>query len=146
MCIRDRPWRKPPRTTASGCPQQADTQYRLSEDFFCDLNFQGRQIRRPMYVLHGLARHKAILGINYGKEQHLAIDGSGPHFTEASKLLPDDICTMFTQSEVGVPPRTIRRLTVSPKASSGLKCPPGRTGVVSSDTDDYGIWDAACMV
>ena len=45
-----------------------------------------------------------------------------------------------------IPPRTICRLTVNPRASSGLKCPPGTTGVVSSDTDDYGIWDAACTV
>ena len=28
----------------------------------------------------------------------------------------------------------------------GLKCPPGTTGVVSSDTDDYGIWDAMTTV
>ena len=76
----------------------------------------------------------------------MAIDASGPHFMEASKLLPDDICPMFTQSEVCVPPRTVRRLTVNPRASLGLKCPPGTTGVVSSDTDDYGIWDAATMV
>ena len=99
-----------------------------------------------MYVLRGLARHKAILGIDFVKEQHLAIDASGPHFTEASKLLPDDICPMFTQSEVCVPPRTVSRLTVNPRASLGLKCPPGTTGVVSSNTDDYGIWDAACTV
>ena len=99
-----------------------------------------------MYVLRRLARHKAILGIDFVKEQHLAIDGSGPHFTEASRLLPDDICAMFTQSEVCVLPRTIRRLTVNPRASSGLKCPPGTTGVVSSETDDYGIWDAAGQV
>ena len=44
-----------------------------------------------MYVLRGLARHKAILGIDFVKEQHLAIDASGPHFTEAAALLPDDI-------------------------------------------------------
>ena len=99
-----------------------------------------------MYVLRGLARHKAILGIDFVKEQHLAIDASRPHFKEASKLLPDDICPMFTQSEVFVPPRTVRRLTVNPRASSGLKCPPATTGVVSSDTDDYGIWDASCTV
>ena len=87
------------------------------------------------------------LGIDFVKIQHLAIDASGPHFTEASRLLPDDICPMFMQSEeVCVPPRTVRRLTVNPRASSGLKCPPGTTGVVSSDTDDYGIWDAACTV
>ena len=80
------------------------------------------------------------------QEQHLAIDASGPHFTEAGKLLPDDICPMFTQTEVCVPPRTVRRLTVNPRAASGLKCPPGTTGVVSSDTDEYGIWDAATTV
>ena len=43
-------------------------------------------------------------------------------------------------------PRTVRRLTVHPKASTGLPCPPGTTGVVSSDTDDHGIWDAATIV
>ena len=74
--------------------------------FYCTMIFQGRQIRRPMYVLRGLARHKAILGIDFVKEQHLSIDASGPHFTEAGKLLPDDICPMFTQTEVCVPPRT----------------------------------------
>ena len=42
--------------------------------------------------------------------------------------------------------RTVKRLTVHPRASSGLKCPPGTTGVVSSDTDEYGIWDAAITV
>ena len=86
------------------------------------------------------------LGIDFVKEQHLAIDASGPHFTEAGKLLPDDICPMFTQTEVCIPPRTVRRLTVNPRAASGLKCPPGTTGVVSSDTDEYGIWDAATTV
>ena len=74
-----------------------------------------------MYVLRGLARHKAILGIDFVKEQHLAIDASGPHFTEAAKLLPDDICPIFTQSEVCIPPRTVRQLTVNPRAASGLK-------------------------
>ena len=64
--------------------------------FYCSMNFQGRQIRRPMYVLRGLARHKAILGIDFVKEQHLAIDASGPHFTEAARLLPDDICPFFS--------------------------------------------------
>ena len=53
---------------------------------------------------------------------------------------------MFTQTEVCVPPRTVRRLTVNPRATSGLKCPPGTTGVVSSDTDEYGIWDVATTV
>ena len=53
---------------------------------------------------------------------------------------------MFTQSEVCVPPRTVKRLMVNPRATSGLKCPPGTTGVVSSDTDEYGIWDAATTV
>ena len=104
--------------------------------FYCTMNFQGRQIRRPMYVLRGLARHKAILGIDFLKEQHLAVDTSGPHFTETASLLPDDICALFTQAEICVPPRTIKRLTVCPKASSGLKCPPGATGIVSSNTDD----------
>ena len=99
-----------------------------------------------MYVLRGLARHKAILGIDFVKEQHLAIDASQPHFTEAARLMPDNICPLFTQTEVCVPPRTVRRLTVNPRASSGLKCPPGTTGVVSSDTDEYGIWDAATTV
>ena len=92
-----------------------------------------------MYVLRGLARHKAIVGIDFVKEQHLAIDASGPHFTETASLLPDDKCTLFTQSEVCVPPRTVKQLTVYPRASSGLKCPLGTTGVVSSDTDEYGI-------
>ena len=99
-----------------------------------------------MYVLRGLARHKAILGIDFVKEQHLAIDASGPHFTETASLLPDNICALFTQSEVCVPPKTVKQLTVHPRASSGLKCPPGTTGVVSSDTDEYGIWDAATTV
>ena len=47
--------------------------------FYCAMNFQGRQIRRPMYVLRGLARHKGILGIDFVKEQHLAIDLSLIH-------------------------------------------------------------------
>ena len=114
--------------------------------FFCTMNFQGRQIRRPMYILRGFARHKAILGIDFVKEQHLRVDASGPHFKEAANLLPDNICALFTQSGVCVPPTTVRRLTVCPKASSGLKCPPGATGIVSSDTDDYDIWDAASTV
>ena len=80
------------------------------------------------------------------EEQHLAIDASGPHFTESASLLPDDICTLFTQAEVYIPPRTDKRLAVCPKASSGLKCPPGATGIVSSNMDDYGIWDAASTV
>ena len=80
------------------------------------------------------------------KEQHLPIDASGPHFTETARLLPNDISALFTQSEVCVPPRTVKRLTVNPRASSGLKCPPGTTGVVSSNTDVYAIWDAATTV
>ena len=51
-----------------------------------------------------------------------------------------------SHSEVCIPPRTVKRLTVCPKASSGLKCPPGAAGIVSSDTDEYSIWDAASMV
>ena len=41
--------------------------------FYFVMNFQGRQVRRPMYVLRGLARHKAILGIDFIKEQHLSL-------------------------------------------------------------------------
>ena len=99
-----------------------------------------------MYILRGLARHKAILGIDFVKEKHLAINASGPHFTEAARLLPDNISPLFTQAEVCVPPRTVRRLTVNLRATSGLKCPPGTTGVVSSDTDKYGIWDTETTV
>ena len=64
------------------------------------MKFLGRRIRRPMYVLRGLARQKAILGIDFMKEQHLTVDASGPHFKDTSNLLPADICAMFTQTEV----------------------------------------------
>ena len=60
------------------------------------MNFQGRQIRGPMYVLRGLARHKAILGIDFVTEQHLTVNASGPHFKEAANLLQADICAPFT--------------------------------------------------
>ena len=53
---------------------------------------------------------------------------------------------MYKRQEVCIPPRTVKRLTVCHKASSGLKCPPGATGIISSDTDKYGIWDAASTV
>ena len=98
-----------------------------------------------MYVLRGLARHKAILGIDFIKEQHLTIDSAGPHFDQAASLLPADVCALFPQTEICVAPRTIRRIADRPKASTGLPCPPGTTGVVSSDTDDHGIWDAATI-
>ena len=35
---------------------------------------------------------------------------------------------------------------VCPRASLGPKCPPEATGLVSSDTEDFGIWDAATTV
>ena len=41
--------------------------------FYCVMNFQGRQVRRPMYVLRGLARHKAILGIDSVSYTHLTL-------------------------------------------------------------------------
>ena len=97
-------------------------------------------------LLNALVLALTNLGIDFVKEQPLAIDASGPHFTEAARLLPDNICPLFTQTEVCVPPWTVKRLTVNPRATSGLKCPPGTTGVVSSDTDEYGIWDAATTV
>ena len=43
-------------------------------------------------------------------------------------------------------PRTVKRPTVCPKASSGLNCPPGASGILSSNMDKYGIWDAASTV
>ena len=66
--------------------------------YYFDINFQGRRIRRPIYVLRGLARHKAILGMDFVKEQHLTIDGSGTHFDQAACLLytspsPRDLST-----------------------------------------------------
>ena len=55
------PWRKfnPSQTSAS----------RIDMEVF------GRRITRPMYVLAGLQAHKAILGIDFVKEQQLVIDG-----------------------------------------------------------------------
>ena len=77
------------------------------------MTFQECQIRCLMYVLWGLARHKAILGI----------DGAGTEFGQATELLPMDICPLFVQSEVCVAPRTIRQLTVLPKKKASLLCP-----------------------
>ena len=99
-----------------------------------------------MYVLRRLARHKAILGIIFVKEQHLTVNASGPSFHEAASLLPGDICALFPQTEICVAPRTIRRLANCPRANSELKCLPGATGVVSSNTEDFGIWDATTTV
>ena len=71
------------------------------------MDFQGKQIRRPMYVQPGLAWHKAILGIGFIKEQNLTINASRPHFHEAASLLPADICSLFPQAEICMAPRTI---------------------------------------
>ena len=49
----------------------------------------------------------------------------------------DSICALFW---------TIRELTVCPTASSGLRGPSGATGVVFSNTEDFGIWDSATTV
>ena len=35
---------------------------------------------------------------------------------------------------------------ICPVANSGLRCPPGATGVLSSNKEDYGIRDAATTV
>ena len=84
--------------------------------------------------------------MDFVKEQHLTIDGAGTHFDQASDLLPLDICPLFVQNEVCIAPRTVRRLTVLPRNKQGLLCPAGTTGVVSSEVDDHGIWDAASKV
>ena len=93
----------------------------------------GRTIVRPMYVLSGLSRQKAILGIDFIKEQQLII-------------LPEEVYALYPARDVTVPPRTVMRLTSVPRDSGGRLLPVDTAGVVSSSSGSYGIWDAACKV
>ena len=74
-CISEEKYRSlPGHWTLEEAPPEHGHDIQIVGRFYCTMNFQGRQIRRPKYVLQGLAGHKAILGIDFVKEQHLAMD------------------------------------------------------------------------
>ena len=94
-------------TTVSGQPIPLLGRYMFDMEVF------GRNITRPMYVLAGLQAHKAILGIDFVKEQQLVIDGDEIRWRgELAAICPDSNFLLYPTVEYKLDPRTVRRVNL----------------------------------
>ena len=116
-------------------------------DSMFDMEMFGRRITRPMYVLAGLQAHKAILGIDFVKEQQLVIDGDEVRWRgELAAICPDSNYLLYPTVEYKLDPRTVRRVNLRVMNLAGQSALPANWGcpIVTGPPPASGMHFAPC--
>ena len=109
--------------------------------FMFNLRILGRHFYRPLYVIRGLARTMAILGIDFIREQQMVIDADHVFFKSLPKNEQFQCATLRASRDFGVSPRTVMRIDLSVSNALGTPLDPGIFGVSGSAFDQVGVWD-----
>jgi len=115
--------------------------------YMFDMEVFDRRINRPMYVLAGLRGDKAILGIDFIKEQQLIIDGDEMRWrSELAAICPDANLLLYPAKEYKIDPHTVRRVSLMVRDLAGKTARCGELGVPTSHGPQPSLWDALCSV
>jgi len=101
----------------------------------------GREIERPFYVISGLSKAQAILGIDFIKEQQMVISPDNVFF---QNLSPRDVykcSSICVLEDISIPARSVNRRSFAVRSATGQTLRPGITGICSSSSDTLGVWD-----
>ena len=102
----------------------------------------GRVFTRPLFVIAGLSKCEAILGIDFIREIQLCISGDNVFFNNLS--VSDNIqCSVISAIEdIKIPPRSVLRVPVSERSARGKKIVKGTYGICSTAFDKLGVWNS----
>jgi transposase InsO family protein len=113
----------------------------LVGSFMFSLDIKGRNISRPLYVIRGLSQCRAILGIDFIKEQQMILTPEDNFFRPLTKTEDFSLATLSPSFDTVLQPRSVIRTNLQVKSARGHLFQQGITGVASTGTDDIGIWD-----
>ena len=102
----------------------------------------GRVFTRPFFVISGLSKCEAILGIDFIRETQLCICGDNVFFNNLS--VSDNIqCSVISAIEdIKIPPRSVLRVPVSVRTARGKIIVKGTYGICATAFDKLGVWDS----
>ena len=104
------------------------------------LRILGRSMQRPFYVIRGLNRTQAILGIDFVREQQLVIDVDHVFFKNLPKPEQAMCATLRAPRDFGISPRTVLRTELNVQSARGEFFIPKLCGIASSAIDkDWGL-------
>jgi putative transposase len=95
-----------------------------------------------MYVIRGLSSCRAILGIDFIREQQLVLDSGSPFFKALPKEDSRNLAVLQATQDMVIPMRTIQRTELHVRTARGCSFPEGKSGVAAAAHDDLGIWDS----
>ena len=101
----------------------------------------GRVVQRPFYVISGLSKSQAILGIDFIREQQMVISSDHIFFQNLSPKDDYRCASLCATSDFTIPARSVNRKSFAVRSATGVIFQPGVSGVCSSSSDSLGVWD-----
>jgi transposase InsO family protein len=113
----------------------------LGGSFMFTLSMKGRTVTRPLYVVKGLSKCQAILGVDFIKEQQMILTPEDSFFRPLSKSEDHSLATLSPAYDTILQPRSVLRTSLQVKSARGEQFISGISGVASAGADDVGVWD-----